>query len=102
MKCFAPSIFKTFLSVVWFIVVVNVMSGFLVVNGVADEDLVIPRNSASNLDNVTLLMISESLQEPENTILDTNLDSTGGLFGLLKFMCSQGFWKDVAEGRRQI
>lgn len=71
MKCSARSFFKTFLSVVWFIVVVvNVMCLFHVVSG----SEVTPKDSDSNVDNVTF---SESLSE--NTILDKSLNSTGGL-----------------------
>lgn len=86
MKCLARSIFKTFFSVVWFIVVVNVMCVFqFQFHVVSGDSEVILEDSVSNLDNVTLF--SESLSE--NTILDKSLNSTGGLFvGLLNLMVS--------------
>lgn len=80
MKCFAQlnlSVFKTFLSVVWF--VVNVMCVCHVVNG--SDAVISPQNSVSNLDNVTLFS-EESL--PEN-ILDKNHNSTGGLYVSLAY-----------------
>lgn len=69
MKCSARSFFKTFFSVVWFIVVVNVMCLFHVVSG---SEAVTPKDSDYNV-NVTF---------SERNILDNSLNSTGGFENL--------------------
>lgn len=76
MKCFAQlnlSIFKTFLSVVvWFVCSVNVMC-------LANGSAVMPKDSAKNLENVTLF--SDSLTD----IMDKNLQNHNSTGMLIEF-----------------